>query len=64
VLDDQVRREVAADGDHRFRELAVRQPAAEVLVDLGVGVVARVERVRGPVDDAVELVDDENAIVQ
>ena len=64
MLDDQVRGEIAADGDHRLREIAVGHRATEMLADVGIRVVAGVEREGAAVDDAVELVDDRNAIVE
>ena len=64
LLDDQVGREVAADRDHRFGEIAVRHASAEAPVDRGVGILAGVEREGAAVDDAVELVDDRDLVVE
>jgi hypothetical protein len=64
LFDDQVRREVAADGDHRVGQLSVRHAAAAALVDGGVRVVAHIQREGAAVDDAVELVDDGDLVVE
>ena len=59
-LDQQVRREVAADGDHQLAEAPQRHRRSDSGVDLLVRVVAFAQRVRAAVHDAAELVlDDE-----
>ena len=64
ALDQQIRREVAADRDHRLAELAQRHRLADRLVDFGVGIGADTELVDAAVDDAVELVPDWERVVE
>ena len=53
---EQVGREVARGRDHRVRELLHGHGAAEVAIELGIGVAVEVEHVELVVHDAAELV--------
>jgi hypothetical protein len=64
ALDQQVGREVAAHGDHRLAQRAQRHRLADLLVDLGVGVVPHVHLVDAAVDDAVEFVADGQRVIE
>ena len=63
-LDEDVCREVAADGDHRLAQAPVAHGLPDGLVDLGIRVVLRRELVGAAVDDAREAIGDRDRGVE
>jgi hypothetical protein len=64
LLDQQVRREVAAHRDHGLAQLPVGEGLPDGRIDLLVGVVSLAQLVGAAVDDARELVLDGKRIVE
>jgi len=63
-VDQEVRGQVAALGDHQPDQLADGLPLANPGVEGQLGVVLGVERERGPVGDAGERVDDRDPVIE
>jgi hypothetical protein len=63
-LDDEVRGEIAADGDHEVAELAEGAGLAAGVVEVGLGVVGGIESVDGAIDEAMEFIFYEERFVE